>query len=239
MRLHRFFIDEKIGDNEKITVKDSGLVHQWQKVFRYTTGSRVILLDGSGFEYLAVIMNVLGPRVELEIIEKKEGSKGGEKKDSDNETWLLMSIIKNNNFDLVLEKATELGIDVIVPVISDRTIKKSINMDRSKRILKESAEQSGRVSVPKIYDPLKLAGAIDLFNEGGGKLFVCNMDGDKWSEKILKKNKKIGFMIGPEGGWSEKEIQLFNQKEYAHLKIGEHVLRAETAAIVACALTQI
>ena len=282
MRLHRFFIKDKIDPKEKVTLRyfdyDS-ILNQWQKVFRYLAGSRVVLFDGSGFDYLTIIEKMDSAGAVLRILETNKTVDTEEKppnsskvsksvesvksvKTAGKETFpksepskvqitLLMSLIKNDNFDLVLQKATELGVSEIVPIITERTIKKDLNMARSQRILVEASEQCGRSDVPVINPIKKLGDAVSELNsvvagvtEGGVKtgnitgkgsvgVFVCNQSGLDIKDILKKKNSytDLIFLIGPEGGWSPKEIKLFEDSKIQFVKINQNVLRAETAAI--------
>lgn len=276
MRLHRFFVKNKINIDEKVVLRffdyDS-ILSQWKKVFRYLAGSRVVLFDGSGSDYLCIIEKFDNNGAVLRVLEsyktkneeieknkkaKKTGKNNAENRTStsastkDRRVTLIMSLIKNDNFDLVLQKATELGVNQIVPIITERTIKKDLNMTRSQRILVEASEQCGRSDVPIIVPPRKLADVLkDLpMNRQAGQqtgkqigIFVCNQNGLKIKDILAKsggsgdgggKNKKLTdliFIIGPEGGWSPKEIKLFDELKIQAVSIHQNVLRAETAAI--------
>ncbi len=242
MRLHRFYIKGKtlakmdIPGSVVLNVHDdqsyTSLIHQWRDVFRYTVGSRVTLFDDSKVECLGMIETIRDGEVKLIILEKEKVSVQEEKVNSKKEVWIFASVIKNDNFDFVLQKATELGINHIVPIVSDRTIKKSINMERAKRIVIEAAEQSGRTDVPKVHEPEKLKKALENFMILDGEAVVCVQGGESWSKlKPSLKKYPIGYVIGPEGGWSDKEVQYFNEHQFKKLALGEFVLRAETAVI--------
>jgi 16S rRNA (uracil1498-N3)-methyltransferase len=254
MRLHRFFIKDKIDPKEKVTLRyfdyDS-ILNQWQKVFRYLAGSRVVLFDGSGFDYLAIIekMDSAGAVLRIletnkaEVVEDKPTKKAVVAKAEPPKVrvTILMSLIKNDNFDLVLQKATELGVSQIVPVITDRTIKKDLNMSRSQRILVEASEQCGRSDVPvinpvkRLVDALKELDSIDTKKIG---VFICNQNGLNINDVLKKKNTytDLVFLIGPEGGWSPKEIKLFDDAKIKSVRINQNVLRAETAVIALLAV---
>lgn len=238
------------------------LVHQWKDVFRYMPGSRVVLFDDSGVECLCMIESYGSFKTELVILEKVDGNLksevGENNNDSDSgqmntksitndvplhlkpakneELWLFVSILKGENFDLVVQKVTELGADHVVPVLCDRTIKKNINQKRAEKIAIEASEQSGRTSVLKVHEPIVLKKAIEDFLAMDGDMVVCHQRGDSWEEgKKLLKKFPLGFLIGPEGGWSEKEEKYFEKIALRKIKFSENVLRAETAAIgVAC-----
>jgi 16S rRNA (uracil1498-N3)-methyltransferase len=156
------------------------------------------------------------------------------------ELWLFVSILKGENFDLVVQKVTELGADHIVPVLCDRTIKKNINQKRAEKIAIEASEQSGRTSVLKVYEPVTLKKAVEDFLAIDGDIVVCHQRGDSWEDgKKLLKKFPLGFLIGPEGGWSEKEEKYFEKMVLRKIKFSENVLRAETTAIGVVTLAKV
>ena len=254
MRFHRFFIKDKINPDEKVVLRSfhyESILSQWKKVFRYTTGSRVILFDGSGNDYLSIIEKIDGGEAVLRVLETNESQedvpveKGDLKKKktavSLPKITILMSLIKNDNFDLVLQKSTELGVSQIVPIITERTIKKDLNIARSQRILVEASEQCGRKDVPVLEPVKRLSDAISLIEGNKDKkigVFVCNQNGIDVKNIISKRASytDLVFFVGPEGGWSPKEIKIFEDKKIKFVKINNNVLRAETAAIALLAV---
>ena len=223
MRLHRFYIDQKIQGN-KLRIEDLELLNQWGKVFRLKAGDKAIIFDGSGFEYEA----------EFELLTKKEAVlKVGESKaiiDSKISLHIFQSIIKKDNFELIVQKCTEIGTSAFHPIISERSEKKDLNIERLQKIAKEASEQSGKGKLPEIIEPMNLEGATGNFD---GEMFALDFDGDKIDSSFSKVNEniKIGVLVGPEGGWTDKERELFKQKGIKSISLGEPVLRAETAAI--------
>lgn len=257
MRLHRFYIGGKNGVNlANLEVSGrfhldalqnenfSALVHQWKDVFRYMPGSRVVLFDDSKTECLCMIESFSNFKTELVILEKAEatmdteGLVGGSHVKE--EIWLFVSILKGENFDLVVQKATELGVDHIIPLLCDRTIKKNINLKRAEKIVVEASEQSGRTSIPQVYEPVALKKAVEDFLAIDGDLVVCHQKGDGWSKgKEFLKKYPLGFIVGPEGGWSDKEENYFEKMSLRKIKFSENVLRAETAAIGVITLVKV
>jgi len=127
-----------------------------------------------------------------------------------------------------LQKCTELGITDFLPVISERTIKKDFNLERAQKIVIEASEQCGRGDIPTLHSPKKLKNAVDEYKNKIDLYFA-----DKGQNEIKKKPKKsVGILIGPEGGWSQAEIQIFKTAKIKGIDLGNLVLRAETAAIV-------
>jgi 16S rRNA (uracil1498-N3)-methyltransferase len=233
MRLHRFYIKNTQGtlsSGKKLRIYDEALIHQWKNVFRLKSSDAVILFDGSGFDYFANILLVSKDGVEVEIGEKKVGIVPTRK------VWLFVSILKKDNFEWVVEKATEIGVSHIVPVESARTEKKSLNMERLFSIAREASEQSGRTDVPEIHEPVSLEDSFGLVSDLPKEaLFVADMGGESISS--LCGDKDIAIYIGPEGGWSDADREVFAAKDFKAVSLGNTVLRAETAAIVVSALS--
>src|ERR1035437_6020103 len=137
MRLHHFFIEQKIGEAKMIRLEDADLLHQLKNVFRLEKGDEIVLLDNSDSEY----------RSKIELLSKKEGvfevlevtenivkpTRG---------VCLCVSMIKKDNFEWILQKGTELGVSFFIPIISERSVKTNFNHERGLKIIKEAAEQS-------------------------------------------------------------------------------------------------
>lgn len=205
------------------------------------------MFDGSGFEYEGEITFISKKEVKL-IIQQTI------KKDSAlNKASLYLSLIKKDNFEWASEKCTEIGVVEIQPVISERSEKKDLNLDRLNKIIKEASEQSGRVTLPVLRDikPLDLA-VSQAVSEG--KMCVVFHTNTVAPFKITQTNSLhltqtnhsesclnnfeggVAVFVGPEGGWTEKEMELFKKNNFKILSLGQNILRAETAAIVGSSL---
>ena len=227
MRLHRFYINQQIG--KEVRIEDKELLHQWQKVFRLKASDRVVLFNGGNSEYEGFFKILAKNEAVIQIDKEREV-----KNPVNIELHLFQSIIKKDNFEFIVEKCTEIGASAFHPIISERSEKKSLNIERLNKIAKESAEQSGKTKLPEIFAPESFGKAIKDFD---GELFVLDFDGEILSKTISsKENKKIGILIGPEGGWSENERIVFDEMGIKSFSLGEQILRAETAAIVSSAL---
>lgn len=224
MRLHRFYIDGQIG--KEVRIDDKELLHQWLKVFRLKASDRVIVFNGGEHEYEGYF-KVLAKNEAVLVIDKERKVKNS----VNTELHLFQSIIKKDNFELVVEKCTEIGVTSFHPLISERSEKKDLNIERLNKIAKEAAEQSGKTVLPKIFNPESLEKVISGFD---GELFVLDFDAPNFSEQ--KFGAKVGILIGPEGGWSENERDLFEHKKIKSISLGSQILRAETAAIALSAL---
>jgi 16S rRNA (uracil1498-N3)-methyltransferase len=212
-----------------ISITDHDVIHQWKRVFRYTTGSRVIVFDGHGSEYLSIISRMAPSGVELSILETKSIQPPVKR------IVLCMSLIKKDNIDVVVQKAVELGVSEIIPVLSEHSEKKKINLIRLKKIIIEACEQSGRADIPVIHDVVTLEA---LFHTGilPQEKVVCHTDSRTsmpFSTYVARNTKNVALFIGPEGGFSPQEITFFEKYNVVKVSLSSHVLRAETAAIAA------
>ncbi len=226
MRLHRFFVSNPILESETIEVEDFELLHQLRKVFRFTVGGQVILFDNSGMEYKALIQEFGKKSVTFSIISKREGAVAVR------EVHLFISLLKKDNFEWILQKGTELGVTKFVPIISSRSEKKNINLERARKIIKEASEQSGRSILPDILDTKSFEEALNV----NFPCFAFDPGGDIFTIEHAQKYSPLGIFVGPEGGWSNQEIMFFKRNEIRVYSLGPQVLRAETAAIAISSL---
>lgn len=228
MRLHRFYIKEQIEKGKDIRIDNEELLHQWMKVFRLKASDRVIVFNGNGMEYEGYF-KILAKKEAILFLDKENSIKNIPKV----ELHVFQSIIKKDNFELIAQKCTEIGVSAFHPIISERSEKKDLNLERINKIVTESSEQSGRGSVPEIF---ALASLSDSIKDFSGDLFILDFDGKTFSSIKIKDGDKIGLLFGPEGGWSDKERDFLKEKGIKSISLGNQVLRAETASIVASAL---
>ncbi len=228
MRLHRFY-SKHIIDKEKINYfSNPALVHQLRRVFRLHIGDNCIFFDGSGSDYVSEIVSMTDDKLEFRVTETVEV-----KQKSGVKLSLAVSLIKKDNFEWVIQKGTELGVAEFIPVVSERSEKKGFNMERAEKILIEAAEQSGRSELPTILEPVSLEAFLGTEKRG---MIAFHVDGADFSDEDISVAGEVVACIGPEGGWSLKEIEAFKNKGAAVVKLNSPVLRAETAAIAVAAL---
>ncbi|MFZ6015494.1 MAG: RsmE family RNA methyltransferase [Patescibacteria group bacterium] len=225
MKLHRFIGKFDLNKKE-LVIDDKDFAHQVTKVLRMQTGQALILCDGYGREAVGRIDSIDKKSVTIILEDAKEISVETSKK-----VFLFCAVLKRENFELVVQKATEVGVWEIVPIITERTVKQSLKMDRVRLIAKEAAEQSGRGHVPLVNDPIPLASAMERARDHEVNYFYdLNIE----SEAPTQKNpQRAGVWIGPEGGWSDMEVEQAKRAGFLLQNLGSLTLRAETAAIVA------
>lgn len=229
MREDRFFVDFKISKG-KFEISNKEIFHQLKNILKKKIGEGIILFNGEQ-ECLAEIKKYLKDGVEVEILEIREN-----KKEPKIFVSLYCSILKKQNFELVVQKTTEIGVKKIVPLICKNTVKQGLNLERLKKIAKEASEQSGRLILPEISKPLKFKEAVKKVENFDSKI-IFDVSGKDFLKNNLKDNKKFAVFIGPEGGWDKEEVELTKRENFEILNLGKLNLRAETAAIVATFLT--
>ena len=196
-------------------------------VMRLKRGSNLNFFNKDG-EWLSEIVFLNRDRVEVKFLKKlKEPA-------NTSNIELAICLVKKNPMDNILQKATELGVSKIIPIISERTEVKELNQDRAQKIVIESTEQSNQMIPPKISKTIKLKDFLQNLDETTKLLFAdINSKHNLKSEK-LKDFKSLCILVGPEGDFSENERQLIvDHKNTLSFSLAKNILRAETAAIAA------
>lgn len=228
MRINRF-IGNFDFSNKNIKIIESDLINQFRNVLRFSKGDKIILGDGKMNEVLAEIKEIQKDFIEVEILELRLNKKEPQRK-----VILYCAILKRENFELVCQKTVETGIFEITPIICERIIKFGLKSERLEKIIKEAAEQSGRGIIPKLNQTIIFEKAIGQAKNNNLNLFFDSRGVDLLDVKLNLDGKKTGIFIGPEGGWSEQEIERVKKEEnFKIINLGPLTLRAETAAIVA------
>lgn len=239
--MHRFFLPNALLTEEG-TADLSPLRHQLRNVLRARAGDRIVLFDGSGYEYVTVLGPFDAGQVVGQVVDKRRAS--GE---PSVHLTLFQCALKADKMEWVLQKGSELGVSRFVPVISERTIVRPAaalggKYDRWRAIVREAAEQSGRGRLPEIAAPALYREAVA---QGDG---ICLLP---WEEaagvpglarRLLhvdgeaQRPLRISVMVGPEGGLSAAEAQAAAAAGWELVTLGPRILRAETAALAAVAL---
>lgn len=226
MRLHRF-IGNFDCSLDSIEIADKDIINQITNVLRLGVGDRCILGDGNGHECVGEISERQKNMLVIVVVERSEN-----KNEPTVVGILYCAILKRENFELVVQKTTEIGIAEIVPLITTRTVKLDIKEDRLQKIIKEAAEQSGRGCLPILHKPMQLAEACIHARSNDVNFFFALSDMPA-NDSTLRVGMQRGLFIGPEGGWTEDEEVFARNEGYTIISLGALTFRAETAAIVA------
>lgn len=199
------------------------------KVLRKKDTDILFVTNGLGFLFKTEITLASDSKCTVQIIsfEKKEESKF--------KLHLAVAPTKmNDRFEWFLEKATEIGIHEITPIICDRSERKVINAERFDKIILSAMKQSNELFLPKLNNAVTFKEFIKQQNKGLQLIAHCEETDKKTLKSVLKPNENVTLLIGPEGDFSEKEIALALEINYIPVSLGNTRLRTETAAVVAC-----
>jgi 16S rRNA (uracil1498-N3)-methyltransferase len=224
MRVHRFYTGSKLQLKKDFWLRDEALLWQWNKVLRFKSSQEIILFDGQQTDRLYKITELAKSEAHLEMVTELERNL------PKRHIYLFWSLLKKDKNDWIVQKGTELGVSTFVPLLTERAVRDNFNIERSKKIIIEASEQCGRSDIPNLRTPMHIQTALDEYGDKA-RLFICEQDQD--SAYQLKEGEKVGIFIGPEGGWSETEKQLFQTRDLEHLAVHDFTLRAETAALAA------
>ena len=217
----RLFFEKSLSLNLNTTL-DKSQSHYLSKVMRINVGKSFSLFNKSG-EWDAKVDNINKGIVEFKIIRKLRSA------NSEKEVWLAFAPIKLNYLNLMIQKATEIGVTRFIPILTERTIVRKLNEKRINKIIIEASEQSNRLKVPSLDKLTKL----DTFLKSNQNINIIFGDLNTGNIKIDIKNKDpLCILIGPEGDFSIKEREnILKLKNILPLKINDNILRSETAAI--------
>jgi len=225
VKLHRFYVGSELELRQDFWLHDERLIHQWVKVLRFQAGQQLVLFDGENEDRLYKLVEITPREAHLQLITQME------RKLPARDIYLLWALLNKDKNDWVLQKCTELGVSHFVPLLADRSEKTGFNLERAQKIIIEAAEQCGRSDIPAVREPLNATTVIEEFKDQI-TLYVC----EQGEADTAIPEEKAGMLIGPEGGWSDAEKDLFKKTGLKHLNLHDFTLRAETAAIAALSL---
>lgn len=217
--------------------------HHLSKVARIKPKENVWLFDERGTSYLAKVEEIEKDRTRLSILEERG------KEESKTKITLAQALIKSKKMDLILQKATELGLTTFIPVIAARSTVKieekiETRLERWQKISREATKQCGRSVIPAILPPLHLGKLVEERNEER-KLFLSENRGNYLKNILLqdinsqrkdKQSFSVIVLAGPEGGWTEDEENLILRHGYEAVSLGKYILKSETATISSLAM---
>ena len=238
MRTPRVFHSSPLKGKERVALGPQAAKHLLT-VLRLKPGAPLVLFDGSGFEFQAVIAEADKKQLWVTL-----AAAHGPAVESPLRVTLAQGVSRGERMDYTVQKAVELGIAEIVPVLTERSVVK-LDKDNGARkrehwraVAIGACEQSGRVRVPEVQPPLPLANFLADLPQAGLKLLLDPLGGSTAHELPRPADGKVLLLVGPEGGLSEHERNLAARVGFLGLKLGPRILRTETAALVALSLLQ-
>jgi 16S rRNA (uracil1498-N3)-methyltransferase len=244
MTRRRFYAPPTAFDNKSNVTLVAEEARHLREVLRLKPGDEVYVFNGEGKEFLSRIEESRRDTAHLQIIREVEPARP----ESQLQLTLALALLKGEKFDLVVQKATELGVARIVPVITKHAdIRLRDESDAAKRVTRwqriamEAAKQSGRAVVPGVASVISFSSLIEREGERSNSLMFSERDGQsllKSKENMAADAKQLTALVGSEGGWSDEELAKVRAAGWAIVTLGGRTLRAETAAIAVVALLQ-
>lgn len=226
----RLFVETPLSAGMALTL-DGPQAHYLGKVMRVAAGDAVMLCDDATGEWVARVAQAGKRDVVLDVVEQTRV------REDVPDLWLCAALLKKPNFDLVLEKATELGVARVIPVVTRRCVADKLNPERARTIVAEAAEQCARTALPEIAEPVKLEALLRDWPEGRALFFADENGGVPAATAFAAHGAPAAVLIGPEGGFDEAERAAIRAHPQAvAITLGPRILRGETAAISAVAL---
>ena len=240
--MHRFFTTPENITDEKVILRGSDVAHV-RKVLRLKRGDRIQVLDGCGNCYTVILSIVGHDTIECSINSKEDANNC----ESPLRISLGQGMVKGVGFDGIVRKSVELGVDKVVPVSANRCVSKlsqedaTKKMDRWQRIAIEASKQCGRSRVPDIGPKLATVKEFCFFyRESDLKLIFWEEERSIRIKDLSHKNqlKSAAILIGPEGGFSSKEVESSKKYGFESVSLGPRLLRTDTAPLAAISILQ-
>ncbi|HEY0746075.1 MAG TPA: 16S rRNA (uracil(1498)-N(3))-methyltransferase [Steroidobacteraceae bacterium] len=243
MRLTRVFVAEHLSSESVVELPRDSAAHV-AKVLRARSGDELVLFNGDGREFTGAIESVQGSRVFVSI-----GAARIVDRESPFKVTLVQCVPRGDRMDFIVQKATELGVERIVPVLSQRSV---VRLDPAQAASKQihwravaisACEQCGRDRLPDVETPLPLLNYLGSLTAATSAVLRLVLEPERAEESqqgasLARPAAGALIAIGPEGGFAPEELEAFDLSSFSRLGLGPRVLRTETAAIVAIALLQ-
>lgn len=236
MRIPRIHTDQPLKPGAELSLSEQAATHV-ARVLRLRPGAQVTLFNGDGGEFDATV----------ELVSKKDVRvRVGEARDRDVESPLDLTLVqcisKGDRMDLTVQKAVELGVTKLIPVVSERTVvqlkgdREQRRMEHWRSIIRHACEQCGRNILPPMPDPVDLQDWLDRPPQGTG--VVLDPTAGQGLGRLTPTDGKLVLLIGPEGGLAPRELEQVRAAGYQGVTMGPRIMRTETAALAALAVIQ-
>ena len=228
----RIYLDKKLNLGLDLILEKED-THYLNNVMRLREGDNVFLFNSKDGEFKGEIVSFDKKKIKVRLNSKIENT------NKPGKISLIFSLIKSSKLDYLIQKCTEIGVKSFVPVISQKSVAKNLNIKRTEKIIKESCEQSNQLILPVIHEVEKLEKKLKSFDKNSIIFFADINSSNNKIEAVHENNKNHEFylLVGPEGDFSLKERNLLNSMSNCiPISLGQNILRSETAAVVGLTL---
>lgn len=238
MSVTRLFVEADLSEGADVSLSESQS-HHLRHVMRRADGAPLVLFNGRHGEWRGTLM-LSGKKAANARVGERLREQSGEP-----DLWLCFAPIKRARIDLIAEKATELGVSVLQPVLTQHTAVERVNVDRLQANAQEAAEQTERLSVPEVRAPIDLMKLLGAWPAGRRVLMCDETGGGPPIAEALQsldgaaRTAPWAVLVGPEGGFSADELTHIRRiKDVTSVGLGPRILRADTAALAALSVWQ-
>lgn len=242
--MHHFFVDKDNINGTSIIIDDKDDYNHAVRVLRLKPGENIIVSDTDGTDYICEVCGIEDELLRLAITETAEDNH-----ELPSRVTLFQCLPKAEKFEFIIQKAVELGVSDIVPVISKNCVvrlddkKAAAKLKRWQLIAENAAKQSKRSIIPKVHEPMNFRQAVELCEQSDISIIPYEHEqgivGTCEAIVSFLPGSSIGVMIGPEGGFDPLEVAMANRHGIRSISLGKRILRTETAAIAALSLIMI
>lgn len=226
----RLFVEQELS-GDMLVALEGNHAHYLGKVMRVSPGDAVILCDNVTGEWAAEVIQAEKRQVTVQTQQHLRP------REPVPDFWLCAALLKKDRFDLVLEKATELGVAKIAPVVTRRCVADKLNLERAGAIVTEAAEQCARTALPELAQPVKLEALLRDWPEDRALFFADEEGGEPAADAFCYADGPAALITGPEGGFDDAEREAIRAHPAARaISLGPRILRGETAAIAGIAV---
>jgi len=238
MRLTRIHVNAPLAPGQRVPLPDPAARHLL-RVLRLTAGATCVLFNGDGHDYRARIVTADKRGGEVEIIDVETNHS-----ESPLQLWLVQALARGEKMDFIVQKATELGVSAIVPVISERSEVKLDGARADKRlahwrsVILAACEQSGRARIPALHAPQSLAQINAVLPAHSIRHWLDPEAGIRLADTSISPGTPVVLAIGPEGGFSPRDAHSLTAAGFTGTRLGPRILRTETAGLAAISILQ-
>ena len=226
----RLFVEQELSSAAQVTI-EGNQAHYLTRVMRVAPGDAVILCDDVTGEWAAEVVEAGKRHVLLQPRDHQRP------REAVPDFWLCPALLKKDRFDLVLEKATELGVDRILPVITRRCVADKLNAERAETVVTEAAEQCARTALPEVAAVSRLDKLLDKWPQERHLFFADEEGGEPAADAFCYAEGPAALLVGPEGGFDDAERAAIRAHPASvAISLGPRILRGETAAIAGMAV---
>ena len=225
----RLFIKKKFIFSKEIEI-DREKEHYLRRVMRKKDGDKIYVFNEEEEWIAKLSIKNKFKVIPIDLVRKKK---------TQDDIWLCFSLIKSKNINYLIEKITEIGVKKIIPIITEYSERFKINHHHLEKIMIEAVEQSNAIHIPRLEKTMDLKQFFKNL-EDDRKILFCDerREGLKISDIQSIKKNKIAILVGPVGGWSDKDINIIKNKNVLNINLGKNILKADTAAIVSLSMVK-